>query len=260
MLRDVRQGFRDHEVRRRLDRRGESGPGFELELDRERQLGGERCERALEAPVGEHRRVDSPHELAQLGDRGLGALVRGEDQLPRGLRVLVQLLLRESEVDRERDELRLRAVVQVALDPSQLVRLLLRRGGARLGELVHARPELRSLTGSEACAGKPRLRSREAGADPRSDEEQAEAGPADRERVAPAVDAPVRADDLRLRSVGHGPPPEGRAESPEDDAPDRCRGHREAEPDRRQEHQPAEVLPCLRVARVGGEVRAPPAW
>ena len=86
--------------------------------------------------------VDAAGQLPQLGDGRLGRGVRLGDQRLRGLRVGVDLLLREAERHADRDQPRLDAVVQVALDAGALdvggadgAGALDARGAGGLGEL-----------------------------------------------------------------------------------------------------------------------------
>ena len=64
--------------------------------------------------------MDPAGEVAQLAQRVLGAEPRLGEQLAGALWIVGQLLLRHAEAHPERDQPRLRAVVQVALDPAQL--------------------------------------------------------------------------------------------------------------------------------------------
>ena len=64
--------------------------------------------------------MDPAREVAQLLQRGARRLARLGEVLLRLLGILLQLLLGQAEVHAERDEPRLRAVVQVALDAPQL--------------------------------------------------------------------------------------------------------------------------------------------
>ena len=59
--------------------------------------------------------------------------VGGLDQLARGGGIAFELLLRKPEIERHRHHPRLRAVVEVTLDPAQLGGLRVDRRGPRLG-------------------------------------------------------------------------------------------------------------------------------
>ena len=66
--------------------------------------------------------------------------MRARDQRPRADRVAVELLLRHAEIHRQRDEPRLGAVVEVALDPLQLGGLGVDGARARALQLDDAPP------------------------------------------------------------------------------------------------------------------------
>ena len=83
--------------------------------------------------------MDAAREVAELLQRGARRLARLGQVLRRLLGILLQLLLGQAEVHAERDEPRLRAVVQVALDAPQLGLGRLDRAGAGLRQLLHAR-------------------------------------------------------------------------------------------------------------------------
>ena len=78
-------------------------------------------------------------QVADLGDRALGLLVRLADELLRalGVGVGVELLLRAPEVHRQRDEPLLHPVVQVALDPAAVLGGEVDGGRARVGQRLH---------------------------------------------------------------------------------------------------------------------------
>ena len=101
----------------------------------------ERLDRRGEAAVGEHRRGDAAREVAQLADRG-ARLVAGAAHELGDLGPVAQALLGAAEQHAQRDEPRLRAVVQVALDAAQLRRLDVERAAARAGQLVDALDQL----------------------------------------------------------------------------------------------------------------------
>ena len=70
------------------------------------------------------------------------------DELARALGIALEALLGHAEVQRQRDEPRLRAVVQVALDALQLGRGGVDGAGARLGQDLDALLEL-AVAGAE---------------------------------------------------------------------------------------------------------------
>ena len=80
-------------------------------------------------------------EVAQLADRGARLLARAAHELG-DLRPVVQALLGAAQSMLERDEPRLRAVVEVALDAPQLRRLDVERAAAGPRQLVDALDEL----------------------------------------------------------------------------------------------------------------------
>jgi hypothetical protein len=120
VLGHVGQRLGDGEVGGRLDRGGQPVGHVDRHRARHRAARGERGDRGVEPAVGEDRGVDPAGEVAQLGERDLGVLVRAGQQLRGGLRIGLDPLARHPEVHRQRDETGLRAVVQVALDPAQL--------------------------------------------------------------------------------------------------------------------------------------------
>ena len=93
--------------------------------------------------------MDAAREVAQLGQRGLGVLVGAREQLRGGLRVALDLLARHADLHRQRDQARLRTVVQVALDAAQLDRRGVdraRAGDLQLGDPLFLRPSSSTLT------------------------------------------------------------------------------------------------------------------
>ena len=121
VLDHVRQRLRDHVVRGRLDGLRQLDRG-RLDLDGDRQPGGERLERRGEAAVGEDGRMDAASELAQLVERGGELLARGLEHRLGRRRVAADLRLGEAQRERERDEPLLGAVVEVPLEPASAPR------------------------------------------------------------------------------------------------------------------------------------------
>ena len=97
--------------------------------------------------------MDAAHQIAELGHRRVGSGPRLQQQPARAFDVAVEQVLGHAELQRQRDELGLRAVVEVALDPPQLQRRGVQGGGARLGEPLDAVAQPRS----EQPARPPRL-------------------------------------------------------------------------------------------------------
>ena len=110
-------------------------------------LRGQRLERAREPALREDSRVDAVRELAQLLDRDLELVGRRREQLvDLGVCFRAELALRAPELERQRHEPLLRAVMEIALDPAAL---LVRRGDDARPRLLH-RLELRPDLGMEA--------------------------------------------------------------------------------------------------------------
>ena len=61
-------------------------------------------------------------ELAQLADRSLHAIASLSEECPRPFWVVVDVVARQAQVDPDRDQLLLHAVVEVAFDAAPLVR------------------------------------------------------------------------------------------------------------------------------------------
>ena len=85
------------------------------------------------------------HELADLGECCARLLLALADELLGALRVGVDALARKPEVDREPDQSRLRAVVEIALDAAELARLDVEHGRSTLPERLDLAPELAAL-------------------------------------------------------------------------------------------------------------------
>jgi hypothetical protein len=105
-----------------LDRRRQPGTRH-LELDRNRQPGREGADGRAQPALGEDRRVDAGHDLAQFLEPGPGVAERLAEQLSGPLRRGIPLLLGQLKIDKRGDEPLLGAVVQVAgYPPASLVR------------------------------------------------------------------------------------------------------------------------------------------
>src|SRR5690242_688029 len=86
--------------------------------------------------------MDAPRKLAELLERGLQLAPRGLQQPRRRGRLRVDLALREAELERQRDEPLLGAVVEVALEPATLADRHLHEPRARGLQLLDPRAEL----------------------------------------------------------------------------------------------------------------------
>ena len=143
VLDDVGERLGDHEVGRRLDRRGQ--PVRRGISDSSIGI-GRRPASASRAPcesaVGQHGRVDAARELAQLLERELQLLLRADHQALGGVGVLAHAALRQAQRQRHRDEPLLGAVVQVALQAAALGDAGLDEPLARGAQLLHARAQL----------------------------------------------------------------------------------------------------------------------
>ena len=90
--------------------------------DRGRERGARRgrAQRLLQSAVHQQRRVDAVREVAQLLHRVLQVVTDLLEDLLRGVGIGVGELTRQIHVDGQRDQVLLRAVVQVALDGTAL--------------------------------------------------------------------------------------------------------------------------------------------
>ncbi len=131
----VREALGDEVVDRGFERLGEPVVGDSLDLDRERCAGGDCFEGGSEAAVGEHSGVEAACELTQLLERELELLRRRVDQLARRPWIVVEPRVRKPQLQRQRDESLLGAVVEVALEPAALRVALAHDPRARLDEL-----------------------------------------------------------------------------------------------------------------------------
>ena len=136
VLGHVGQRLGDDEVDGALDRRRRALRHVDRQRHRHRAAGDDRRQRGVEPAVLEDRGVEAAHEVAQLGQRLLGLLVRAGDELQRAVGIGGELLLGPAEVHAERDQPLLRAVVQVALDAAALGLGAVERGGAARVELL----------------------------------------------------------------------------------------------------------------------------
>ena len=122
VLDGVRERLAGEEVSGGLDLRRQ--PLLEGPLDPhvERRASRERLERPAQPLLREDGGMDAAGELAQLGDGHLQLLDRaGEDSLEVGIHAAPEAPLGRTELERERDETLLGAVVDVALDAAALL-------------------------------------------------------------------------------------------------------------------------------------------
>ena len=124
------------------------------------------AQRVVEAAVGEHRRVDAVRERPQLLERLVHLVLELAQALDAALGIAPDDLLGQLELDPQRDEPLLGAVVQVALDPAPLVLGAGRDAGARELQLAHRRlglggqPLVLEHDGGHRGAGLEQLRAR----------------------------------------------------------------------------------------------------
>ena len=244
----VDERLRDDEVGGDLDRVGQAWAGPDVERDRDPAGGDERRQGRVEPAVGQDRGGDPADEPAQVRDRRPRLRLRRRHERPGRLRIVGELLLREAEVHRHRDHPRLGAVVAVALDPPQLVRLRVGRRRPRAGQ--HADPllELRALARAEDRSGEPRLAAGEARQREGDDRQEHEPCCDDPEHLARGVDPGVR-PQLGPRLLRQEPPVDRERQCPEHRRDERDRHDRGAEAEHGVQPDPAEVLPRLRVGR-----------
>jgi hypothetical protein len=119
VLGDVGQRFRDEVVGGDLD--GLGRPPVELDDHAHRQRGArrERPQRRVQPALAQHGRMDAVGQVAQLAQRG-GELLARRRQEPRGLGAGLEPGAERAELERQRDEPLLSAVVEVALQPPPL--------------------------------------------------------------------------------------------------------------------------------------------
>ena len=111
----------DHEVSSRLDGGIDGSVGQRREHEQSRSILRERHDRGCEAFLGEHRREDPAREVAQLAEGSAQLRLRPVDALEQ-LRIAlgVEPRARETQSERNSDEMLLRAVVEVALEAAPL--------------------------------------------------------------------------------------------------------------------------------------------
>src|SRR5437868_4268648 len=134
MFRRVGQGLRGNEVRRGLDRLGEPVLRRHVELDGNRRAPRERPQSRAETALGQDRRMDTARQLLQLVERGrelaFDARQLCDEYLP------VRSYFPDSrQLEKERHQPLLRAVMEVSLDPEASLVRRLDDPPARGGEL-----------------------------------------------------------------------------------------------------------------------------
>ena len=133
------------EVRGGLDGGGQPLLRHALQRDRHGDAAGEAHQRRLEPALGEHGGMDAARELAQLGCRRRQVRDRLVEQRARECGVGLELPACEPQRERQADEVLLRAVVEVALEPAPGV---VARGddpGARRAQLLLGRQPVGDL-------------------------------------------------------------------------------------------------------------------
>jgi hypothetical protein len=197
--------------------------------------------RTGQSPIGQHRRVDAPHDRAQVTQRGRRDGTGLRQELHRRLRVPHHQLLGEAEAHAERHQTGLRPVVQVALDATQL-------GGRVVDRLGAGRRHLRDPA-LEHRAGRSEHRLVEPG--PATDQQRDEPPPQSEghEHAQPLQESlPLGVDRQHpvvvLQHAGGGDPEQEREERvPEDGQAEPQSGPRERPPDRHRHERPREVAP-----------------
>jgi hypothetical protein len=141
VLGDVRERFRDDVVDRRLHGRRHA-------LDRRRQLDrhgasrSDRLERRTEAAIAQDRRMDPARELAQLLERLVELLAHLDDVLRGCVGIGMDLRFDQTQVERDRDEPLLGAVMEIPLESAALGVAGRHDASARLAQIVHVRLQL----------------------------------------------------------------------------------------------------------------------
>jgi len=147
VLDDIRQRLARDEVRRGFHLWRKACIEY-LERDRERTSTRERVERCREALLGEDRRVHAPRELTELVNGRLELVDRGREQaVDLGIGVFAGPALGNAELEGQRNQPLLGAVMQIALDPAPLVVRRRDDTPARLLHLLKLRPHLRLEAG-----------------------------------------------------------------------------------------------------------------
>ena len=141
VLRHVRERLRDHEVGRGLDGGGQATGALTDDVDRDGRARGQRAYRRLEPALGQHHGMDAARQIAQLLE-ALPELVDRAVEERRRVGTVGHAHACEPEVQRQRDEPRLRAVVEVALDAPPFAVGRLDQPRPRGAQLDQARAQL----------------------------------------------------------------------------------------------------------------------
>jgi hypothetical protein len=119
----VLQRLQTAEVRRRLDLLRVPTGQIDHDGAGQRRTRGRRPERLAQSTIAQQRRVDTVGQFAQFADRGLDVAAELLEQLQHQLGVLLGDLPGQAELHRERHQMLLGAVVQVAFDrPARIIR------------------------------------------------------------------------------------------------------------------------------------------
>ena len=244
VLGDVGERLGNGEIGDRLDGGPRPDRHVYLERDRDGAARGQAGQRRVEAPVGEHRRVDAPYQVTQLDEGGLGLGVRLVDQGGRGVDVVGEPRLRPAELHRQGDEPLLRAVVQVPLDPRAL-------GLGRVHDPLPAdlklgdpRPQLRVAGRGQQPAGERGVGGPETPGERRGGKQDRQAGDgAERERLRSGEEVmPVHVGTAARQPPGVKRKGEGHQAR----APDRDRQREADHADRQAEQGVADLAPRWR--------------
>src|SRR6266545_5408145 len=115
VLRRIRERLRDDVVRRHLDGLRQPHLGLQGELDRDRRAARERLERRPEPALGEDRRMDPESHLTELVEHAVQSLHDVRQLGPVLAKLWRHRRLRCAQLECERNELLLGAVVEIAL-------------------------------------------------------------------------------------------------------------------------------------------------
>jgi hypothetical protein len=117
---DVGKCFADDEVRDCFDRRVAAWLDRNVKGHRHWRATGKSRQRCVKSAVSENSGVQTTRQIAQLDQCVLGVGVRLVEQHPRRFGIVVVASPRPTEIHRQRNESLLRAIVQIAFDPTTL--------------------------------------------------------------------------------------------------------------------------------------------